>query len=95
MEKKSRFSWTRLVKDCQNFAGGRINKPQSSKFSSNGGDWDIEPIKNDFKDPEDGFWDKNNSKGSNSQSQLCLHLETCLILQHGDIETAAVDFGYV
>ena len=30
----------------------------------NGGDSDIQQIENDFKDPEDGFWDKNNSEGS-------------------------------
>ena len=26
---------------------------------SNGGDSDIKQIENDFKDPEDGFWDEN------------------------------------
>jgi len=29
----------------------------------NGGDSDKEQIENNLKDPENGFWDKNNSEG--------------------------------
>ena len=29
----------------------------------NGRDSDLEEIENDFQDPEDGFWEKNNLEG--------------------------------
>ena len=62
--KKSRCSWTRRAKDCQNFAGGQINSPRSSKSHRNGGDYDIEQFENDFKDLEDGFGIKRTQKVS-------------------------------
>ena len=41
----------------------------------NGGDSDIQQIENDFKDPEDGFWDKNNSEGIVSNSVVPVNLD--------------------
>ena len=41
----------------------------------NGGDSDIEQIENDFKDPEDGLWDKNNSEGIISNSEVPVNLD--------------------
>jgi len=41
----------------------------------NGRDSDIEQIENDFKDPEDGFWDKNNSEGMVSNFEVPVNLD--------------------
>jgi len=51
--------------------------PRSSKFNSlrNGGDSDIKPTENDFKGPEDGFGDKNNSEGIVSNSEVPVNLD--------------------
>ena len=36
---------------------------------------DLEQIENDFKDPEDGFWGKNNSEGIVSNSEVPVNLD--------------------
>ena len=41
----------------------------------NGVDSDIEPIENDFNDPEDGFWDKNNLESIVSNSEVPVNLD--------------------
>ena len=35
----------------------------------------MEQVENDFKDPEDGFWDKNNSEGVVSNSEVPVNLD--------------------
>ena len=41
----------------------------------NDGDSDIEQIENDFKYPEDGFWDKNNLGGIASNPEVPVNLD--------------------
>ena len=62
----------KYAKDWRQFTGGRINTPRSSK---SGIDSDKEQTENDFKDPEDGFWDKNNSEGIVSNSEVPVNLD--------------------
>ena len=41
------------------------------KYSlQNGRDFDLNQIENAFKDPEDGFWEKNSSEGIVGNSDL-------------------------
>jgi len=35
----------------------------------------MEQIENDFKDPEDGFWNKNNSEGMVSNSEVPVNFD--------------------
>ena len=46
----------------------------------NGRDSDLEQIENDFKDPEDGFWDKNNLKSIKSNCEVILKIKASVIL---------------
>jgi len=43
----------------------------------NGRDSDLEQIENDFKDPEDGFWDKNNLKSIKSNCEVLENQGEC------------------
>ena len=36
----------------------------------NGRDYDLKQIENAFRDPEDGFWEKNSSEGIQGNSEL-------------------------
>jgi len=56
---------------------GRINTPSGDRvnYLRNGRDSDIEQIENDFKDPEDGFCDKNNSEGIVSNSEEAVNID--------------------
>ena len=71
---KSQFSWTRLAKDCQIFGVWETNRDQVNSLR-NGEDSDIEQIEKDFKDPEDGFWDKNDSEGIVSNFEVPVNLD--------------------
>jgi len=73
---------TRLAKDCRKVrkglpkvCWGQINTPDQVNSLRNGADSDIEQIENNFKDPEDGCWDKSNSRGIVSNSEVPVNLD--------------------
>jgi len=66
-----------LPKSTQRIAESLLAKTHRDQVNSlqDGGDSDKEQIENDFKDPEDGFWDKNNSEGIVSYSEVPVNLD--------------------
>ena len=59
----------------------------------NGGDSDEEQIENDFKDPEVGFQDKNNSEGIVSNSEVLVNLDIRGECHFARVQFASCTFG--
>ena len=51
--------------------------PQRNQINllQNGRDYDLKQIENAFRDPEDGFWEKNSSEGIVGNSEVYYLLE--------------------